>query len=64
MTGPAHFHDRQGFGLLKGQSWTRFATISTRQTPQSKPADPRQVPNSAGGFTCSSWTTALAYAAS
>jgi 60 kDa SS-A/Ro ribonucleoprotein len=28
-----------------------LASISTRATPQSQPADPRQVPNSAGGFT-------------
>ena len=26
-------------------------TISTRVTPQSEPADARQVPNSAGGYT-------------
>lgn len=28
-----------------------YAAVSTRRTPQSKQADPRQVPNSAGGYT-------------
>lgn len=35
-----------------------LAAISTRHTPQSEQADPRQVPNSAGGFTFTAGKTA------